>query len=112
MKPVTGEGAPWYASGVHMWNGTAATLKPSPMIRKPTATTSKPTSVGGVVVRYCTMPSSFPEPSKPYRFVDPVTPYTRAMPRRKNADENAPRRKYFMADSWLNNEHVRKPTRT
>ncbi len=30
MNAVTGVGAPWYTSGVHMWNGTAATLKPSP----------------------------------------------------------------------------------
>ena len=29
MKPVTGVGAPSYASGAHMWNGTAATLKAS-----------------------------------------------------------------------------------
>ncbi len=28
MNAVTGVGAPWYTSGVHMWNGTAATLKP------------------------------------------------------------------------------------
>ena len=30
MKAVTAVGAPWYTSGVHMWNGTAATLKPNP----------------------------------------------------------------------------------
>src|SRR5205823_5417478 len=29
MNPVTGVGAPSYASGAHMWNGTAATLKPN-----------------------------------------------------------------------------------
>src|SRR5829696_6054662 len=29
MNAVTAEGAPWYTSGVHMWNGTAATLKPN-----------------------------------------------------------------------------------
>ena len=29
MKPVTGVGAPSYASGAHMWNGTAATLNAS-----------------------------------------------------------------------------------
>jgi hypothetical protein len=27
---VTGVGAPSYTSGVHMWNGTAAILKPNP----------------------------------------------------------------------------------
>ncbi len=30
MNAVTGVGAPWYTSGVHMWNGAAATLKPRP----------------------------------------------------------------------------------
>ena len=33
MNAVTGVGAPWYTSGVHMWNGAAATLKPSPTSR-------------------------------------------------------------------------------
>src|SRR4051794_18535716 len=41
MKPVTGVGAPSYASGAHMWNGTAATLKPNAITSKnPPATTS------------------------------------------------------------------------
>ena len=39
MKPVTGEGAPWYTSGVHMWNGTAATLN-----AKPTSISDSPAS--------------------------------------------------------------------
>src|SRR5690349_16671544 len=38
MKPVTGGGAPSYASGVHMWNGTADTLKANPTRSNPTAT--------------------------------------------------------------------------
>src|SRR5678816_736590 len=29
MNPVTGDGAPSYTSGVHMWNGATATLKHS-----------------------------------------------------------------------------------
>src|SRR6266542_5173428 len=29
---VTGVGAPSYTSGVHIWNGTAATLNPSPAV--------------------------------------------------------------------------------
>ena len=32
-KAVTGVGAPSYTSGVHMWNGTADTLKQRPTIR-------------------------------------------------------------------------------
>src|SRR5215831_19301039 len=37
MKAVTAGGAPSYASGVHMWNGTAATLNAKPTITRPTA---------------------------------------------------------------------------
>ena len=39
MNPVIGVGAPWYTSGVHTWNGTAATLNSSPIetIDKPTS---------------------------------------------------------------------------
>src|SRR5437660_11678462 len=37
MNAVTGIGAPWYTSGVHMWNGAAETLnaKPTPMSTTP-----------------------------------------------------------------------------
>ena len=44
MNAVTGVGAPWYTSGVHMWNGTAATLKPSP-----TSRSAKPSEQHAVV---------------------------------------------------------------
>ena len=37
MKPVTAGGAPSYASGVHMWNGTADTLNAKPTSSRPTA---------------------------------------------------------------------------
>src|SRR5580765_5745897 len=37
MKAVTMVGAPSYASGVHMWNGTADTLKQKPTASRPTA---------------------------------------------------------------------------
>src|SRR6476646_5732563 len=37
MKPVTADGAPSYASGVHMWNGTADTLKANPTSSRPSA---------------------------------------------------------------------------
>ena len=30
INPEMGVGAPWYTSGVHMWNGTAETLKKNP----------------------------------------------------------------------------------
>src|ERR671919_1089550 len=37
MNAVTGVGAPWYTSGVHIWNGTAATLNPNPTTSSPPA---------------------------------------------------------------------------
>src|SRR5438132_12165279 len=37
MNAVTAVGAPWYASGVHMWNGTALTLKANPTASSPIA---------------------------------------------------------------------------
>ncbi len=42
ISAVTGVGAPSYTSGVHMWNGTAATLnaKPAPTRRMPHQTSS------------------------------------------------------------------------
>src|SRR3989337_1978811 len=36
MKAVTMVGAPSYASGVHMWNGTADTLNAKPTASRPT----------------------------------------------------------------------------
>src|SRR5580658_4200517 len=42
MNPVTGVGAPWYTSGVHMWNGTAATLKANPTSIRVTPAKSSP----------------------------------------------------------------------
>src|SRR5215467_6946221 len=37
MNAVTGGGAPSYASGVHMWNGTADTLNAKPTSSRPSA---------------------------------------------------------------------------
>src|SRR5437763_16848215 len=37
MYAVMGVGAPWYASGAHMWNGTAATLNENPTASRPAA---------------------------------------------------------------------------
>src|SRR6516225_11694886 len=45
MNAVTAGGAPSYASGVHMWNGTAATLN-----EKPTRRNAIEASWSGVVV--------------------------------------------------------------
>src|SRR5258707_13198801 len=40
MNAVTMVGAPSYASGVHIWNGTADTLKQNPTARRPTASSA------------------------------------------------------------------------
>src|SRR6185295_250657 len=40
MNAVTAGGAPSYASGVHMWKGTAATLNAKPARRRPIASSS------------------------------------------------------------------------
>ena len=40
MNAVTGVGAPSYTSGVHMWNGAADALKPSPASTSARPTTS------------------------------------------------------------------------
>ena len=85
MNAVTGVGAPWYTSGVHMWNGTAATLNANPTSRKTTA--SSPIAwLPGPPSASAILPM----------FVVPVAPYAIAMPYRKNAEENAPSRKYFI----------------
>src|SRR5438067_13778481 len=64
MNPVTGVGEPWYTSGVHMWNGTAATLKPSPTASIASAASSMP-ELTTFVRRNAEIA---------VRFVDPVTP--------------------------------------
>ena len=44
MNAVTGMGAPWYTSGVHMWNGAADTLKakPTPIRTMPSTSSGLP----------------------------------------------------------------------
>ena len=44
IKAVTGEGAPWYTSGVHMWKGTTATLKLKPTSSNPAPIVTRPVS--------------------------------------------------------------------
>src|SRR4051812_12053808 len=97
MNATTGVGAPWYTSGVHEWNGTAATLNPNPTSRR----ANPASSIGDacvVSVNGATFPTTvtWPNWAMRVRFVDPVDPYTSAMPYKKKADENAPSTKYFM----------------
>ena len=61
MKAVTGVGAPSYTSGVHMWNGAAETLKPSPtmIIARPASRKrSSPSSCASVAAAISEKPSS------------------------------------------------------
>ena len=64
MKAVTGVGAPSYASGAHMWNGTAEILKPSAMI-----TSKKPMMNSGACdtppCAFCAIVASAVEPVAP-----------------------------------------------
>src|SRR5215475_16119219 len=55
-----------------------------------------------------TMGSAF---AMPARFVVPVSPYTSEIPNSNTPDENAPRRKYFIAASLDFLSRLRKPTR-
>src|SRR5262252_209910 len=71
MKPVTDEGAPSYASGVHMWNGTAETLNAKPTSRRPSAS-----QCIGDGDSAC---AAIADPMRS-RCVLPVTPYVNAMP--------------------------------
>ncbi len=71
MNAVTTVGAPWYASGVHMWKGTSDTLKANPTRSSPTPTVN----------------TGFPKrrrspiiPAIAGIFVVPVTEYIRAIP--------------------------------
>ncbi len=63
MKAVTGVGAPSYTSGVHMWNGTADSLKARPATTNTMPITSP---AGGVplVSAIASRPKSM-EPAKP-----------------------------------------------
>jgi len=72
---VTGVGAPSYTSGAHMWNGTAAILKPTPATTRMTASTRR---------------GSFSCPAKAVaitlRFVVPESPYISDMPVQEDAE--------------------------
>src|SRR5256885_12820877 len=81
MYAVTGVGAPSYTSGAHIWNGTADTLKANPIssiAMPPCSRSSRP----------CKPPSA-PKPIT-LKLVEPVAPYTSAIPYNKNPVENDP----------------------
>src|SRR5438876_11909934 len=61
---VVGVGAPWYTSGTHMWNGTAAILKPRPAAISTIATTA---TAGLAPGRRAAMSGRIVEPVAAYR---------------------------------------------
>src|SRR5579859_1008765 len=100
MNPTTGAGAPSYTSGVHTWNGAAATLKP------------RPTNISAIAAN--TSISTGPDCSlwaMMSMLVDPVAPNIKATPYRKNAVANEPSRKYFSDASLLAASLRRNPAR-
>ena len=88
MKPAMGVGAPSYTSGVHMWNGTTATLKP-----RPTRMSAAPNNNMGEEPPAVTFAAICA------RSVVPSAPYVIAMPNSRKPEANAPSRKYFSAAS-------------
>src|SRR5579862_688591 len=82
MNDVTGVGAPWYASGLHMWNGAADDLNPRPamIIASPTR------NIGSCACPAAAMRS---------KLSCPVLPYTRAEPNSSVADPTAPTTRYL-----------------
>src|SRR3989304_2488156 len=98
MNAVTTEGAPSYTSGVHMWKGTAATLKLRPT-RMSAAPARSSALLGCAAARTCA------------RLVEPLPPYTSAIPYTRKPEANAPSRKYFIADSSDEGRGRAKPER-
>src|SRR4030081_1754624 len=89
INATIGAGAPSYTSGVQIWKGAAATLKPSPTIIS-------------AVAAMASSPGLLPRAGPILRMlVDPVAPNIKATPYKKNAVAKEPSRKYLMADSAL-----------
>src|SRR5271156_2870655 len=70
MYVVAGVGAPSYASGVHMWNGTALNLNPSPR---------RTSARARITLGFFAAPPLSAAPI-PLRSVCPVAPYRNAKP--------------------------------
>src|SRR5262249_11737801 len=103
MNPVTAGGAPSYAAGGPLWDGTADTPKAKPTSSRPTA--SSCIGVGAIACAAMRLPTRS-------RRVLPVSPYVNAIPYRKNALEKAPSRKYLSAASVAVGESRRMPVST
>src|SRR5271163_1351786 len=89
MNTVTQVGEPSYTSGIHMWNGTAPNLKPTPTMRNAMPNTRPTLSEKPLCTAVAIAASS--------RL--PVTPYRIDMPYSKVPEAIEPSTKYLMADS-------------
>ena len=85
-KLVIEVGEPWYTSGVHMWKGTAETLKANP-----TSTKTIPNIIPTLKSELLFAISS--------KLVDPVKPYIKEQPYNKSPEESALSTKYFIPAS-------------
>ena len=68
---VTGERAPWYTSGSHMWNGTAPNLKAMPTMMNAIPNQSGRLFIAGSLTSAAAISVNW---------ILPVTPYTQEMP--------------------------------
>src|SRR5690606_2852852 len=62
MNAVTGVGAPWYTSGVQVWNGPTEPLNSRPTISRPRPANSR-VSLRSVPAEAVAMSASFTEPA-------------------------------------------------
>ncbi len=65
MNALIGDGAPWYTSGAHEWNGTADTLKPKPTSISARPARSRPSFRSTASERNCWMCPRLVEPVAP-----------------------------------------------
>src|SRR3954452_17284364 len=97
---VTVVGAPSYASGAHIWNGTAEILNNRPTAVVPIA--RKTTGSHAVRCEIAAWMSA--------SLVDPAIPYITEKPYARNPVENAPSSRYFIAASFERLSARRNPT--
>ena len=87
-----------YVSGTHIWNGTAAILKPTPasVSTRPSLTNTLPDVIALAIAP---------------RLVVPVAPKRNEIPYSRIADDTEPTRKNFSAPSPAVSSFLRKPVR-
>ena len=100
INSVTAVGAPWYTSGIHMWNGTTPSLKASPATMNTRPNTSTWCLIWPLAMACATSFTSS----------EPVAPYNIDMPYNRKPEAMAPSTKYFIAASVATSLSRRKAT--